>query len=84
MDNKTVERIPRGEQGEIKITLKADSIKITERHKNNKAKKAKKVSIKLSKEEVEKIYEFFKREELANAFSQRIDPWYFDIEERQV
>jgi len=84
MDDETVEHIPRGGHGGVRLRLKADTVKVTEWDENMKAKK---VSIGLSKEEARKICEALSAKEYQGCFSEASQPSdSFDLffEERQV
>ena len=84
IDSKTVRRIPRGGNAGITLKFNADTIKITE---EDKTKKAKKVSIRLTRDEAEKIWEVLYAKRLEGCFSetsQAFDSWDLYFEERQV
>jgi len=83
-NDKTVAHILRGGSGKIKLEFKADTIKITEQ---DKTKKAKNVSIRLSTEEVEEIWKKLNAKRLEGCFSETTrapDSWDLFFEERQV
>ena len=83
-DDKMVEHISRGDHGGLKLTFEADTIKITE---SDDTKKAKKVSIRLSREEAKKICEALTAKQFEGCFSessQPSDPLELFFEERQV
>jgi hypothetical protein len=84
MDDKTTAHIPRSEHAEVTLKFEADTIKITER---DKTKKAKKVSIRISREEAERIWKALSAKQLEGCFSKTLqasDPWDLFFEERQV